>query len=239
MYEKLQSGDALFDHELLEILLFNACPRMNTNPIAHDLLNSFGSLAGVLDADIDRLMTVKGVGKNVALYIKCNAEVLRRISPANAGVAVLKTYEDFKAFATVRMRGRLEEVLELYCLEKNGRVKRIFTYTNNEHNKVEVKAEDISHVIATEKPYGLLVAHNHLSGNSSPSTNDDRFTNELQLLCSVNNVYLYDHCIYASDRNTYSYFAEGKIDEIRRNFSYQGLIDAQMKKRAEEEGNKK
>lgn len=239
MYEKLENGDALYDHELLEVFLFNAFPRKNTNPIAHALLDNFGTLAGVFDADIDRLMTVDGVGKSIARYIKCNAEILRRISPVNAGVAVLKTYEDFKAFTTVRMRGRQEETLELYFLEKNGKVKRVFTFTNNEHNKVEVKTEDISSVIATEKPYGLLVAHNHLSGNSAPSANDNRFTGELQLMCSFNSVVLYDHCIYASDNNIYSYFAAGKIDDIRNKFSYKKLIDAQLKMRVEEDGNKK
>lgn len=238
MYEKLQSGDRLFDHELLEIFLFNAFPQKNTNPIAHALLNDFGSIAGVFDADMDRLMTVEGVGKSVAQYIKCNAEIMRRISPVNAGVAVLKTYGDFKAFTTVRLRGRQEETLELYCLEKSGKVKRVFTFTNNDHNKVEMKPEDISSIIATEKPYGLLVAHNHLSGNSAPSVNDDRFTCELQLICSLSNVVLCDHCIYASDSNIYSYFSTGKLDAVRRKFSYKELIDARLKMLDGEDGNK-
>lgn len=233
MYEKLKNDSSILDHELLEILLFNAFPRKNTNPIAHALINAFGSLAGVFDADIDRLMTVDGVGKNVALYLKCVGECTRRVKSVNSGVAVLKTYEDFKTFTTVRMRGKTEEIIEFYCLEKNGKVKRIFSFTNNEHNKVEVRTEDISYVIATEKPYGLLVAHNHLSGNSNPSSNDDRFTIELQLMCSMNNVVLYDHCVYASDTNVYSYFASGKIDEIRREFSFKELIDSQIKKREE------
>ncbi|MDE6667704.1 MAG: hypothetical protein K2K38_05095 [Clostridia bacterium] len=239
MYEKLTSGSGLYDHEILEMFLFNAFPRINTNPIAHDLLNDFGSLAGVFDADVDSLMTVKGVGRSVALYIKCNAEIMRRINPVNAGVAVLKTYDDFKKFATVRMRGRTEEILELYCIEKNGKVKRIFSFTNTDTSKVEVSTDKISEILAKEKPHGVLVAHNHLSGNSNPSANDDRFTSELQLMCSFNNVALYDHCIYASDTNVYSYFAAGRIDEIRKEFSYKGLVDERLKMRAEEREDKK
>ena len=234
MYDRLEAGDALYDHEVLETFLFNGFPRANTNPIAHALLDSFGSLAGVFDASLERLTTVKGVGKNLALYIKCNAAIFRRINPVNAGVAVLKTYAEFKTFAAVRMRGRQEEVLEFYFLEKNGKVKRIFTYTDTDRSKVEVDTDKIAEIIATEKPYGVLVAHNHLSGNSTPSANDDRFTRELCLLCNINKAVLYDHCIYASDNNIYSYFADGQIDKIRKDFSFKELIDAQIKKRENE-----
>ena len=229
MYEKLKKGEDLYDHELLEIFLFNAFPRKNTNPIAHALIDSFGSLSGVLNADIEKLMTVKGVGESVALYIKCNAEILRRINTANTSIAVLKTYDEFKTFATVRMRGRNEEVLELYFLEKSGKVKRIISFTNDDINKVEISTRDLSASIAAEKPYGILAAHNHLSGSSSPSDNDDRFTKELQLVCSVHDVILYDHCIYASDTNIYSYFSSGRIDEIRREFSFKELVDEKLK----------
>lgn len=238
MYEKLKDGSGICDHELLEILLFSACPRKNTNPVAHALIDAFGSLAGVFEAEVEQLMTVDGVGENVALFLKCVGECNRRVKSANTGVAMLKTYEDFRFFTTVRMRGKQEEVLEFYCLEKNGKVKRIFSFTDTERNKVEVETDKIAYVIATEKPYGLLVAHNHLSGSSAPSANDDRFTVELQLMCSINNVVLYDHCIYASDTNVYSYFATGKIDEIKRDFSFKELIDKQLKSRAVEKGNK-
>ena len=234
MYDKLVNGDSLYDHEVLEILLFNGIPRANTNPIAHALLDSFGSLAGVFNASVEQLMTVKGVGENVALYIKCNAEIYRRINPVNAGVAVLKTYSDFKPFVPGRMRGRQEEVLEFYFLEKNGKVKRIYSFTNADISKVEVDTDKITEILATEKPHGVLVAHNHLSGNSSPSVSDDRFTKELNLLCNISKVALYDHCIYASDNNVYSYFANGQIDEIKKDFSFKGLIDSQIKRLADE-----
>ena len=234
MYDRFVNGDSLYDHEILEMFLFNGFPRANTNPIAHALLANFGSLAGVFDASIEQLMTVKGVGKSLALYIKCSAEVFRRINPVNAGIAVLKTYADFKTFATVRMRGRQEEVLEFYFLEKNGKVKRIFTFTDADISKVEVDTNKIAEILVTAKSYGVLVAHNHLSGDSTPSTNDDRFTKELGLLCNIHKVALYDHCIYASDNNIYSYFVDGQIDEIRRDFTFKGLIDSQIKRLAGE-----
>lgn len=239
MYEKLKNGDGLYDHEILEILLFNAIPRKNTNPVAHELIKTFGSLSGVFAAEPERLMTVDGVGESVALYIKCVGETAKRINLFTVGIALLKNYKDFRNFVAMRMRGRIEEVLELYCLEKNGRVKRIFSFTDNDIAKVEVDIEKLSAAIATEKPHGIFIAHNHLSGNPNPSLNDDRFTIELQVMCSMNNVNLYDHCIYASDADIYSYFENGRIDEIKKNYSFKEIVDRQIKNTMNEKADKK
>jgi len=230
MYEKLKNGDNLYEHELLEILLFNAYPRRNTNPIAHALLKTFGSISGVLSAEVDELCTVEGVGESVALYLKCIGKcVLKGDKPKRPAVAVLKSYEDFQTFVKLRFRGKQEEVLELYCLEKNGQIKKIFTYSTNDGNQVEVDTDRVANVISTVKPYGLLIAHNHLSGSSAPSANDDNFTGAVQLMCSMNNVNLHDHCIYAGDNNVYSYFLSGRIDEIKRNYSYDKLVGSGYK----------
>lgn len=230
MYEKLKSGDSLYEHELLEILLFNAFQRKNTNPIAHALLDAFGSINGVFNADVEQLCAVEGVGESVALYLKCIGECVGRSVSGNSGAVCLKNYEDFKQFVCQRFRGKTEETLELYCLDKSGKVRKISSFSSNEQSKVQVDADRVAKIIAAVKPYGLIIAHNHLSGSSQPSENDDRFTMEIQLMCSMNNVSLYDHCIYASDKNVFSYFSSGKIDAIKRSFSFDRLVGEQYKK---------
>lgn len=231
MYEKLKSGERLYEHELLEILLFNAFQRKNTNPVAHALLDAFGSIAGVLNAEVDELCAVEGVGESVALYLKCIGECTSRAaSLENTGAVCLKNYEDFRRFVCTRLRGKTEEVLELYCLDKSGKVKKISSFSSDEQSKVQVDADKVAKVIAAVKPYGLIVAHNHLSGSAEPSENDDRFTMEIQLMCSINNVSLYDHCIYVSDGNIFSYFSSGKIDDIKRSFSFDRLVGEQYKR---------
>lgn len=231
MYEKLKNGDSLYEHELLEILLFNAFQRKNTNPIAHALLDAFGSIAGVLNAEVDELCAVEGVGESVALYLKCIGECTKKaVSSEKPGAVCLKNYEDFRRFVCARMRGKTAEVLELYCLDKSGKVKKISSFSSNEQSKVQVDADRVAKIISAVKPYGLIIAHNHLSGSSLPSENDDRFTMEVQLMCSINGVSLYDHCIYASDSNVFSYFSSGKIDAIKRSFSFDKLVGEQYKK---------
>lgn len=224
MYEKLKNDDSLNDHELLEIILFNAYPRKNTNPIAHELLSAFGSLAGVFSADVQKLTAVDGVGENVALYLKCFGECNRRISAQSAGIAVLKNHDAFRRFTISRMRGQTSEVMEIYCLDKSGRVGRISRFSDGEMNKVSVGTDKIMHILHAEKPYGIVVAHNHLSDDFTPSVNDDRFTAEIQLLCSINNVRLLDHLIYASDKAVYSYFLSGELDSISAEFSFKSVV---------------
>lgn len=230
MYEKLKSGGSLYEHELLEMLLYNAYPRVNTNPVAHALISAFGSLAAVLNAEVEELTAVKGVGEKVALYLKCVGKCFKRVAPENSGMAVLKNYRDFRNFFSKRMRGQSTEVLEFYCLQKNGRVMRVYTFTDNEEGRVEMRTDQLTDIIARTKPYGIFVVHNHPSGNPLPSENDNLFTMKAQAICSMYNVLLYDHCIYASDDQIYSYYLAGEIDSIRENFSVHTLVTEQYKK---------
>lgn len=68
--EALKNFDSFNDVRLLEFLLFYVIPRKDTNGIAHALLNKFGSIAGVLDAEVHELTTVSGITENGALLLK-------------------------------------------------------------------------------------------------------------------------------------------------------------------------
>ncbi len=68
--EFLARPDSFPDHKLLELLFFYANPRSDTNPLAHELIDRFGSLAGVLDAPPEELCKVKGMGKHGAVLLK-------------------------------------------------------------------------------------------------------------------------------------------------------------------------
>ncbi len=230
MYEKLKNNDGLLDHEILEILLFNAVPRKNTNPIAHNLLNTFGSLGGVFNATHRQLLTVDGVGESVAAYLKCIAEGNRRISADFAGIAVIKNHSDLKRLAAARLRGKIAEFVEIYCMDKSGKVLRVHSFTNDDLNSVTINTNKITEVLVTDKPYGIAVAHNHLSGSSAPSQNDDKFTAQIQFLCSMNNVVFYDHIVYASDKDIFSYFDQGKLEKIKRELSFNRVLDDKIEK---------
>lgn len=234
MYEKLASGNGLYEHEILEMLLYNAFPRKDTNPLAHELINNFGSIAGVFNASAEELKTIDGVGDSVAYYIKTAGECLKYVNDNFGGVTVLKHVSDFKAFTRLRMRGKLAERVELFCLERNGRVRRIITFSDNSVNHVDIKVDELAKKIALANPYAIVAAHNHLRGTCEPSDNDDKFTRDLQTICNINNVDLLDHCIYCSTDEVYSYFLDHKIDGIKRTYTFDNLVGQQIKKEKEE-----
>ncbi|MGN0818456.1 MAG: JAB domain-containing protein [Candidatus Coproplasma sp.] len=224
LLEKLKSGDNLYEHELLEILLFNAYPRKNVNPIAHALLERFAGIKAVLTADIDELCAVDGVGENVALYLKCLGECVYSGNECQSFAKIRNTSE-FKAFVSARFRGKGNETLEFYLLDKNGRVNRIGSFTNGDAERVDVRPEDVIKLISVHKPYGVYVAHNHVNGSSLPSPADDKLTKQVQLICSLNNAHLYDHCIYASDDDIYSYYMNDRLEKIKESFSVASILN--------------
>ena len=68
LYDRLKEGK-IFEHEMVELLLFNAVPRQNTNALAHRLLAKFGTVKGIFQASVEELETVEGVGRSVAGYL--------------------------------------------------------------------------------------------------------------------------------------------------------------------------
>lgn len=223
LYEKLKNGGNLYEHELLEILLFNAYPRKNTNPIAHELLNRFPSIAEVLSADFEELISVPGVGEQVALYLMCVGQCVEKGNNATS-FTVLANRGDIYDFVKLRMRGHSVEKLELYFLDKNGKLIRICRFSSGDSDKVVVQPEEVIKLISVSHPYGMIIAHNHIGGGSRPSQMDDDFTKQCQIICSMNNVRLYDHVIYSSDSDIFSYFDAGRLDEIEREYSIRNLI---------------
>ncbi|MDE6585993.1 MAG: hypothetical protein K2K80_04875 [Clostridia bacterium] len=214
MYEKLNNGDDLFDHEVLEILLYSVCPRVNTNPLAHALLDRFVTLNEVFNASIDELKEVDGVGESVARFIKAVGQCAERAG--NIGNSpTLKTLGDCNRFIDLRLRGKSEEFIELYFLNKANRVQRIFTYTSAEKSRVSVKIDEIVRSFALFRPYGVIIAHNHIDGTENPSGYDDDFTCTVQFICNLNGAKLLDHLIYKNKDKIYSYNACGRLDRVK------------------------
>lgn len=211
-------GNLLYDHEVLEILLFNACPRVNTNPIAHSLLERFQTLPAVLSADVEELKAVPGVGEQTAYFLKTVGLCYKRMGNAQ-DVAHLNNFAECKTFVSLRFRGKREEFIEIYLTDKNGKVNGVLSFTSSDRNMVKFAPDELVAKIAAAKPYGIIAAHNHLNGSSQPSENDEIFTAQLQLICSMNNVRLLDHIIYASDENIFSYNYSSRLDAIRREYS--------------------
>lgn len=223
MLEKLTAaGDSLNDHELLEILLYNAYPRINTNTIAHELLATFGTLNGVFSADIPSLMHVKNVGINCASYIKVFSKILQLSQKRENPLPKLYNFYDFKMYLSERFNDLNFEEFVIFLLDKRHKIINEWSCTNSDDTIVMLDVKSITKLLAINRPYSLVAAHNHISGNEQPTTNDDNTTKRLALLCNINNVVFYDHII-VSNKKTYSYHVSGKLSEIIKNSSLENI----------------
>ncbi len=217
MIEKLKLSEGLPEHELLEMLLFNAIPRKNTNGIAHELINTFNGLTNVFEASIEQLCSVKGVGESTAAYIKVVGLLIKKYAPQARKIEKFDP-KDFPKYLWERYSGLNYEVIDMFLLDSSNRIKAIKTFTIVSVDSVVVDPRVITKTLIDSNAFGVVFAHNHPNAPKEPSDMDDRFTKQCQVVCSMNNIRLLDHYICGKD-GVYSYLNDGKLYEINKNYS--------------------
>ena len=110
------------DHEILEFLLFYSIPRINTNDIAHRLIDRFGSLAGVFEASEAELLKVEGIGKNSAVLIKSMLPIMKKyMSSKNEKTKKFSNVEEVGDFLLMEYLGFTEEVFAITLMDGQGK----------------------------------------------------------------------------------------------------------------------
>ncbi len=209
-----EHGEKLTDCEILEILLFNAISRKNTNPVAHDLLDSFGDLQGVFDASPRLLCTLTGIGPRTAEYIYLVGSIYRRM---NAGPrARLRLYNAFDVSEHVRRRfsALAEERLEVYFTDEDGFVLCTKIVTGEDCSRVGIEDRQLDYLLTEISPCGILLVHNHPSGSVQPSEKDDASLRKVFRVCSSHGVAVRD-CVICAGGELYSYYLSGRLESFR------------------------
>lgn len=225
MLDRLKRDPAgLQDHELLEILLFFSVPRANTNPTAHDLISSFGSLKDVFCAGtFERLCEVHGIGESSASLLLAIGEVCTRLQVGALPMPQVFSPHTFRQFCMARYCNIREEIIELFCLDAQERITFAKRYTTHSFHEAELEPQEINDLFAAEKPRGLVIVHTHPGAPATPSREDDFFTRQMAVICSCGGVELYDHII-VGEGEPYSYLRDGKLEEIKSCFSREAIV---------------
>lgn len=197
-YIRRGSLDEYDDHQILEMLLFYAISRRDVNPLAHRLINRFGSLKMVLRADFNDLLA-EGISENTATLLKLVADIGPAIDRKEASELTIKTIDD-ALFACHRLlfRQAYESVL-LLCLDSVNRVIKIRYRSEGLNDKVEALPKWVVDTALSNNASSVLLAHNHPSGNSEPSLKDKETTALLHRLLMPLGVKLFDHVIVTTD----------------------------------------
>ncbi|MBQ7830661.1 MAG: RadC family protein [Clostridia bacterium] len=223
---KLDSS-ALADHELLEIVLFTAVPRQNTNELAHRLLAQFGSFWEVLNAPFKELCAVKGVGESVAGFLVSLGKIYARIDEDRK--QKLRYYGRFDTvsflpFVKETYQNVGVEVAELYLLDGESRILASKRFSTQSIDSVQLSSSELLAFLSTEGASGVVMVHNHPNGSANVSQEDDQMTAKLQMLCSMHNLLLCDHIIYAPN-GMYSYYLNGDLQNISQKYSSSNLFE--------------
>lgn len=198
MREKyLQMRDAMPDHEILELLLFNVIPRRNTNPIAHALLNRFGSLDEVFRASIPQLTSVEGVGEKTAMFLKEIQYVWRRIETSKSNHQVLDTYEKIAKYLVALFCTETNESVYVVLLDAKARLMSSRKLFEGTVTSASIDARKIASYALSQGAARIILAHNHLSGSAEPSDEDISTTRFLRRSLRQIDLILEEHFIIA------------------------------------------
>ncbi|MBQ2740523.1 MAG: RadC family protein [Clostridia bacterium] len=223
LIEKLGMG-SLPEHEVLEALLFNAVPRINTNDLAHRLLARFGTVPAVLGAPLRQLKEVEGVGDSLASYLRCIGTFCERYY-AEYRDRFPKTYEqsEFSAYVYREYAYLQDEVLDCFLVERSGKILQRRRFSANAQDFATVKPEDMTAVLGIRGVAGVVLVHNHPGARSTPSQADNELTKQIQWMCSFHNLLFCDHIVCGYD-GVYSYYQDGKLGDISRTCSIRQLL---------------
>ena len=192
--------DSFHEVQALELLLFYAVPRRDTNPLAHALLNQFGSLEGVFSASERELCEVPGVGKSTAALILMVPQILKRsrVTAANE-IKHIRCGRDTAEYLRPRLDTEKEEVALMICLDSQMAVINCMELARGTVNAVDFSIRRMVEQAMKSKASYVVLAHNHPAGSPRMSREDDAVTNRAYKALELVGIRLYDHIIVAGD----------------------------------------
>ena len=208
------------EHRLLEFILFHCYSQIDTNPIAHNLINTFGSLANVLEASYSELIKVKGVGHNTATFLTSLLPIFNyyKNQKTNAKCKITTT-KDYVNYFGERIKHENEEKILLIFLNNKYEVFKNVIVSFGDENSVEVKTNLIVNATLSNNTDKIIAMHNHPSGNPTPSSEDLFTTENLFYKLKVLNINLLDHII-VSTNGYYSFKEAGLIEKYIENSKF-------------------
>lgn len=196
----IENGFDVFEpHEALEMFLFYAIPRKDTNPLAHRLLDRYINIGGVCDAPIDELMNEFGLSESAAAYIKMLPEMSRLYNESKISDDNIIDYENLGKLFQTKFIGRTSEAVALMLGDAKGKMIYFNIISKGSLNSSDMPIRKIVDLSLRHNAKTAFLAHNHPSGTALPSHSDLLTTQKLrETLLSVG-VDLIDHFIITDD----------------------------------------
>jgi DNA repair protein RadC len=193
-------AEALPDYELLEMILFRALPRRDTKPLAKALLNTFGSFADVISAPAQRLGEVDGIGEQVITEIKLIAAAASRLGQSQlANRPVFSSWEKLMEYCHTIMAYESKEQFRIIFLDTKNRLIADEIQQEGTVNHTPVYPREVVKRALELSASGIILLHNHPSGDPMPSNPDIKMTKEIVEAAEKLGITVHDHVIIARE----------------------------------------
>jgi DNA repair protein RadC len=204
MWDKFLSseGTDMPDHELLEMLLFYSRPRINTNDLAHELINRFGSLQAVFEANPDELVGIDQIGSQSAKLIKLVHALIRRYEKSI--LLKPKSFCDDQTairFFKEQFCASPKEQIMLLLLDNDERMIGSRVLSEGTVNSAPFNNRKIMETVLACKASSFYIAHNHPHGSAVPSDEDISNTLDLKNVCLAVDVVMKEHILIAGEES--------------------------------------
>ena len=187
------------DHEALELLLYYAIPRRDTNELAHRLLTRYGSLAALLQAPIEDLQRTEGIGESAAVFLKLVPAFVYKAQRSAGQETVLNSTEKAGRYLLTRFAGERNEVIYQLCLDRKGKLLACKRLSEGGSAAAELNIRRLVENALLSSASAVIFSHNHPSGIALPSREDYATTQQAQDALRTIGVELLDHIIVAED----------------------------------------
>ena len=185
------------DHRVLELILFYAIPQGDVNPLAHELIDRFGSLAGVLDALPEELMKVKGMGEHSVTLLKLVPAVTGRYLEGRTGPGVIiHTTAEAGHVLAPYFYGARNEMVYVLCLDAKEKLLGVRKLSEGNIGSSDVTIRRVAEECMALRASYCYLAHNHVSGVALPSPEDMNTTSVVRTALAPLGIRLVDHLVF-------------------------------------------
>lgn len=203
------------EHQVLELALFYAVPRKDTNPIAHMLLQRFGSIAGVLNAPVCELIKIEGIGENAAVFLKMQHGLLLKYqSSYHEDKINLSSHKSCINYIAEKMKYLNHEEFHILCLDSSLKLIKYLPMFKGTVNAASINLRELTAKVLELDSSAIVIAHNHPSGVAYPSPEDLNITEVLLTALKYQDIELLDHLII-TNKGHYSMLSDNRISELK------------------------
>jgi len=204
------------EHQLLEYVLSFAMPRIDVNPLAHRLINKFGSFSKVLNAETHELKTVEGMGDILSQYIASFKPIFEIFQNTNNNpkTRLSSPFETSQYFISKLGNLDHEEVL-LASIDTKSKIVSLDKIGKGNDISAAVSTQEIYNILSRNHCTNFVLAHNHPNSTAIPSLQDDLFTKNLYVGAKLAGFKMCDHVI-VSGEEYYSYMEHGVLEEYNK-----------------------